>query len=125
MAQIHTLYATSILFSCTAVPTEEAHHEASTLTANKLAKLFSGTVPADLEEMARTLTIDDISEFLKVIKLADLAELFSENDVDGSLLITLTDSDLKDMGVASGFNRRKIVAKFKVHLVELKMKQEP
>ena len=73
--------------------------------------------------MARKLTIKDISEFLKGIKLADLAELFSENDVDGSLLIHLTDSDLKDLGVASGFNRRKIVTKFKAHLVELKMKQ--
>ena len=78
--------------------------------------------PADkqhLEEMANTLSVSDISEFLKEIKLADLTELFRENDVDGRLLIQLSDNDLKELGVANGFSRRKIVTKFKAHLEEL------
>ena len=69
--------------------------------------------------MASTLTVDDISEFLKGIKLADLTELFHENDVDGSLLLQLADKDLEDLGVANGFSRRKIVTKFRAHLENL------
>ena len=83
-------------------------------------------VPAEkphLEEKARTLTIDDISEFLKGIKLAELAELFSENGVDGRLLIQLKEDDLKDLGVVNGFSRRKIIIKFEAHLEELTLKQ--
>ena len=78
--------------------------------------LFSVADKPHLEEMARTLSVDDILEFLKGIELADLTELFSENDVDGRLLIQLSDNDLKELGVANGFNRRKIVTKFKAHL---------
>lgn len=73
--------------------------------------------------MASTLSVNDISEFLKEIELADLTELFSKNGVDGSLLIELSDDDLKDLGVAKGFIRKKIVTKFKAHLVKLKKKQ--
>lgn len=110
-----------ILFSCIAIPFNK---EASTLT--KVAEVFSEKLPADnphLMEMASTLTVNDISEFLKRIKLADLTELFSEKDVDGSLLLMLEDKDLEDLGVSNGFSRRKIVSKFKAYLVELKMEQ--
>ena len=44
--------------------------------------------------------------------MADLVELFIENEVDGILLLKLTDSDLKEMGVDNGFHRRKILTKF-------------
>lgn len=80
------------------------------------------TVPAgepQLESLANTLTVDDITEFLKKIKLGHLAGLFSENDVNGGLLIELSDDDLKDMGVENGFQRRKIISMFKKHLLEL------
>jgi len=92
----------------------------------KLAEHFGEKVPADdphLEQMASKLTVSDISEFLKGIELADLTELFSKNGVDGSLLIQLTDNDLKELGVVSSFIRKKIVTKFKTHLVELIRKQ--
>ena len=69
--------------------------------------------------MASTLTVDDISEFLKGIKLADLTKLFHENDVDGSLLLQLADKELEALGVANCFSRRKIVTKFKAHLENL------
>ena len=88
------LKLTVILFSCVAVPADKPH----------------------LEKLAIALTVDDISEFLKGIKLADLTELFRENDVDGSLLLQLAD---KDLGVANGFSRRKIVTKFRAHLENL------
>ena len=88
---------TVILFSCVAVPADKPH----------------------LEKLASALTVDDISEFLKGIKLADLTDLFRENDVDGSLLLQLADKDLEDLGVANGFSRRKIVTKFRAHLENL------
>ena len=69
--------------------------------------------------MANTLTVDDITEFLEKIKLDHLVELFSDNSVDGGLLMELSDGDLKDLGVDNGFHRRKIVSMFKKHLLEL------
>ena len=54
--------------------------------------------------------------------MEDLVELFIENDVDGILLLKLTDSDLNEMGVANGFHRRKILTKFETYIAQL-MKQ--
>jgi len=65
------------------------------------------------------LTVDDISEFLKGIKLPNLTELFRENDVDEILLLMLKDKDLEHLGVANGFSHRKIVTKLRVHLENL------
>ena len=69
--------------------------------------------------MANTLTVDDITEFLKKIKLDQLVGLFSGNSVDGGLLMELSDGDLKDLGVDNGFHRLKIVSMFKKNLLEL------
>ena len=74
--------------------------------------------------MARTLAVHDITEFLKEIKLGYLVGLFCDNDVDGKLLIELSDDDLKDLGVENGFHRRKIISKFETHVLELINKQE-
>ena len=74
--------------------------------------------------MARTLAVHDITKFLKEIKLGDLVGLFCDNDVDGKLLIELSDDDLEDLGVKNGFQRRKIISKFETHLLELINKQE-
>ena len=71
-----------------------------------------------LQWMANTLKVDDISEFLKKIKLGHYVQLFTDNDVDGRLLLKLTDDDLKDLGVDNGFHRRKIITNFEVHLLE-------
>ena len=84
-------------------------------------------VPAgeqQLERMANTLTVDDIAEFLIKIKLGQHVQLFTDNDVDGRLLLKLTDDDLKDLGVDNGFHRRKIISKFEGHTLELINKQE-
>ena len=84
-------------------------------------------VPAgeqQLERMANTLTVDNIAEFLKKIKLGQHVQLFTDNDVDGRLLLKLTDDDLKDLGVVNSFHRRKIITKFEAHVLELINKQE-
>lgn len=69
--------------------------------------------------MASRLTVDDVTEFLKEIKLGEHVGLFCDNDVDGELLIELSDDDLKGLGVKNSFHRRKIITKFKTHLLKL------
>ena len=94
--------------------------------ANQIAEFTSVNVsPGEqqLQRMANRLTVDDISEFLTKIKLGHYVQLFTDNDVDGRLLLKLTDDDLKDLGVDNGFHRRKIITKFEAH-IELINKQE-
>lgn len=69
--------------------------------------------------MASRLTVNDVTEFLKEIKLQELVGLFRDNDVDGELLKELTIDDLKGLGVKNAFHRRKIKTKFKTHLRKL------
>ena len=69
--------------------------------------------------MANTLTVHDIAQYLRKIKLEHYVKLFTDNDVDGGLLLELTDNDLKDLGVDNGFHRRKIIFKFRAHILEL------
>ena len=94
--------------------------------ANQIAEFTSINVSSgeqQLQRMANRLTVDDISEFLTKIKLGHYVQLFTDNDVDGRLLLKLTDDDLKDLGVDNGFHRRKIITMFEAHL-ELINKQE-
>ena len=88
------------------------------INTHTLLIIFPAGAP-QLESVANTLTVVDITEFLKEIKLGHLAGLFSKNDVNGGLLIELSDDDLKDLGVENGFQRRKIISMFKKHLLEL------
>ena len=91
--------------------------------ANQIAEFNVSPGEQQLERMANTLTVDDISEFLTKIKLGHYVQLFTDNDVDGRLLLKLTDDDLKDLGVDNGFHRRKIITNFAAH-IELINKQE-
>lgn len=84
------------------------------------------TVPDDvLKKKALTLSVEDVSKFLVSINLEEHIQLFKSNDVDGDLLWGIcdgqdkADNDLKDLGVGSGFHRRKIIRKFKPYLQEL------
>ena len=77
-----------------------------------------------LERKANMLTVHDIAEFLKKIKLGQHVQLFTDNDVDGRLLLKLTDGGLKALGVDDEFHRCKIISKFEAHILELINKQE-
>ncbi len=72
-----------------------------------------------LDTVAASLSIDDVAEFLRKWKLQKYEEDFRENDMDGALLLSLNEDDLEDVGVTKGFDRRKILSKFKQHLQEL------
>ena len=47
--------------------------------------------------------------WLRGIGLAQYAEIFRANDIDGELLGRLTNNDLKDIGVASFGHRKKLL----------------
>src|SRR5215472_4059207 len=51
----------------------------------------------------------DIDGWLRGIGLAQYAEIFRANDIDGELLGQLTNDDLKDIGVASLGHRKKLL----------------
>jgi SAM domain (Sterile alpha motif) len=51
----------------------------------------------------------DIDGWLRGIGLAQYAEIFRANDIDGELLRRLTNEDLKDIGVASFGHRKKLL----------------
>ena len=51
----------------------------------------------------------DIDGWLRGIGLAQYAEVFRANDIDGDLLSRLTNDDLKDIGVASLAHRKKLL----------------
>ena len=51
----------------------------------------------------------DIDDWLRGIGLAQYAEIFRANDIDGELLGRLTNDDLKDIGVASFGHRKKLL----------------
>jgi hypothetical protein len=51
----------------------------------------------------------DIDSWLRGIGLAQYAEMFRANDIDGELLDRLTSDDLKEIGVASFGHRRKLL----------------
>ena len=51
----------------------------------------------------------DIDSWLRGIGLAQYAETFRANDIDGELLGRLTNDDLKDIGVGSFGHRKKLL----------------
>ena len=51
----------------------------------------------------------DIDDWLRGIGLAQYAEIFRANDIDGELLGQLTNDDLKDIGVAALGHRKKLL----------------
>jgi class 3 adenylate cyclase/predicted ATPase len=52
----------------------------------------------------------DIPAWLRGLGLEQYQSAFQENDIDGGVLLTLTDADLRELGVASLGHRRKLLA---------------
>jgi class 3 adenylate cyclase len=54
--------------------------------------------------------MESVSDWCARLGLPQYAERFAENDVDLSVLVSLTDEDLKELGVASFGHRKKMLA---------------
>ena len=50
-----------------------------------------------------------IADWLEKLGMSEYAEQFAQNDIDLSVLVDLTDQDLKEIGVASLGHRRKLL----------------
>src|SRR5215831_3043799 len=55
------------------------------------------------------MTVQQIADWLEKLGLSEYAQRFAENDIDISVLLHLTDQDLKELGLSLG-HRRKILA---------------
>src|SRR5277367_4517370 len=51
-----------------------------------------------------------VADWLKGLDLGQYAQAFADNDIDLALAATLTDADLKEIGIASLGHRRKLLA---------------
>lgn len=60
-------------------------------------------VPDDLSQM----TVNEVSQFLRHFHFGDYVEVFAENDVDGSMLVSLEDDELKALGM-NAFQCKKV-----------------
>ena len=60
-----------------------------------------------------------VTELMHKWKLDKYIEIFSDNDIDGYLLFTSSEKDLKDLGVTRGIDQRKILRNFKKYVNEL------
>ena len=70
-----------------------------------------------LKEVAKQLSIADITDFLKTdSKLKQYTELFEEEEIDGAMLLSCTKESLKGLGVANDFHCTKIIVKFEKYL---------
>jgi class 3 adenylate cyclase/predicted ATPase len=53
--------------------------------------------------------MQQVANWLEKLGMSEYAQRFADNDIDFSILVDLTDQDLKDLGVASLGHRRKIL----------------
>ncbi len=51
----------------------------------------------------------DIAEWLGALGLGRYTDAFAENDIDGDILLRLTNDDLREIGVSSVGHRRKLL----------------
>uniref|UniRef100_A0A0G4H4K4 SAM domain-containing protein n=1 Tax=Chromera velia CCMP2878 TaxID=1169474 RepID=A0A0G4H4K4_9ALVE len=55
------------------------------------------------------MSVDEVCDWLSDLSLPHLAGAFRENRIDGTVLPTLTDADLKEIGVSALGDRRKVL----------------
>ena len=93
-------------------------HHVISISSYLITIIITEQPKKDPKDVASTLTKEDIGNFLHGIKLDQYIELFFENDVDGQMLIVLTEVELKDIGIANTFHQKKIIQKFGSYLME-------
>ena len=68
------------------------------------------------EKKVGSISAQDVGQFLKDIKLEVYTELFIAKDIDGETLNALDEKDLEEIGVKLGYERKKILTKFKNYM---------
>ena len=67
----------------------------------------------DLSKAANKLTIEEIEEYLRYLKLDEYIEMFREIGVDGNMMFDIDYETLKELGVDTIKDRIKIKTNFK------------
>lgn len=80
-----------------------------------VAQLINSLI-TELSVTAKGLTAEDVGKFLESISLHEHVETFISQGIDGEVLLALEENDLKDLGVEKGFQRKKILTKYKTFL---------
>ena len=76
------------------------------------------TSDSDLSAAADKITPEDISDYLRSLKLDQYVEEFLENEIDGTALYDIDNDTLESMGVDTKKDRIKIKTRFKRWLRE-------
>ena len=73
----------------------------------------ASTSDSDLSAAAEKITPEDISDYLRSLKLDEYIEEFFKNDIDGNLMYDIDDDILESVGVKTKKDRIKIKGRFK------------
>ena len=73
----------------------------------------ASTSNSDLSAAAEKITPEDISDYLRSLKLDEYIDEFLENDIDGNLMYDVDDDTLESVGVTTKKDRIKIKGRFK------------
>mmetsp|Transcript_40403 Transcript_40403/g.127182 ORF Transcript_40403/g.127182 Transcript_40403/m.127182 type:complete len:654 (-) Transcript_40403:18-1979(-) len=63
------------------------------------------------EEFLAALTVTDVLKWLEGVGLEEFQSAFYENDIDGKVLVSLSNEDLKSMGISSLGKRKAILSR--------------
>lgn len=71
--------------------------------------VVSGGVKASSSSNARMWNVDKVCEWLKTLQLSkDYSSLFIQNAIDGAVLVTMSQADIKDIGITAFGDVRKL-----------------
>ena len=76
------------------------------------------------KEMARRCTPDDIADYLRSLKLDRYVDAFTEEYMDGNMMLEVDEATLCQLGVVNDLERDEILTKFKGFLEEKLLVQE-
>jgi len=79
---------------------------------SKTLSSLSSETPS-LPDVVSQWTVDNVCQWLQSVQFDDYIPKFKKSHIDGELLISLTDDDLKNLGVDDGFHRKKILLRRK------------
>lgn len=77
---------------------------------------YLSVAKVSIQENARKLSVQDVTNFLSSIKLDKYKAAFQENEISGDVLISTTPDDLSELGVKSALDKLKILVGFKRHV---------
>ena len=92
----------------------------SALARLKILILFRRELQG-LSDLAENVPTERVVEFLDMLKLHVYKQSFSDNEIDGEMLLAMEDNNdvMNELGVQKSLHRRLIWSKFKTYLTEL------